>query len=99
MNHDLKPRYPVPDMDKLYTPQLAYILYAVIGQSPGYKSVDQLTADVVAAAKIELSQREKTNLTRRVRMQVNRLYRAKLMERKEVTIQNLTQYFYKRCLD
>lgn len=99
MNHVFKRPCQVSSMDKLYMPQLGYILYGVMGASPDYKSIDQLTADVIKAAEIELSRHEIKNLTFRVRMQVNRLYRAKLMERKEVTIQNLTQYFYRRCLD
>lgn len=77
-------------------PQLGYILNDVTNTQE-YQSIATICAKIILISENDLNPEAEKNLTTRVRMQVNHLYKAKMVERKEVIIQNIIQYYYRKC--
>ena len=78
-------------------PQLGYILNDVTA-SQEYQSIATICKEIIRVSETELSPNAHKNLTMRVRLQVNQLFKAGMVERKEVSQQNIIQYYYRKCL-
>lgn len=82
----------------LYMPQLGYVIHHATN-TRDFQSIATICKEVLRITEADdLRPEAQKTLSTRIREQIKQLYKAKMLERKEIIIGNIIQYHYRRCL-